>query len=360
MQLTIAAMPVTKCSICRLMHLQRKQLMPVQPWFNCTTRPIAQSFSRLVCCWHQRSMVASAMDDTEEVALQMAEVFKHVMPMFDTGLKLEPDPRNPKRCRDQKRPENREAHVPRHQTQETQQLASMMRLMATVLIRQDQDLQSLKRNDSFVLFFSKEPSGTLAQMTHAATQWKAQQEIPGASPMKTPLRCHLMSTLLSDLLKRVTEVSKAKPEDALYQATVRNQIMLEDYSWPFLQWNNQKKNYQIANKKAIGMKQMLDLCQELQELFLNPVLVSKFHALQNKPDSQIVPWRLQLHLRLDTAYEILTNLSHNGVWALLGTQLKPHLQSQSPLVMALQGMMGKGKGKGKALPNGQDTKEEQT
>ena len=225
-------------------------------------------------------------------------------------------------------------------------MQAMMKLMATMILRQDQDMQSLKRNDSFILYFSKEPSGTLSQLLKVAAQWKGQMDQPNAKP-QLPLRSQLMISLLNDLLTRVTAVSKSKPEDQLFQATVNTKLMLEDYTWPYLQWCPKDQKYKLANKKAVAMQPMMDMCSELIEFFQNPQLTMKFHALQDKPDSRIVPWRLQLNGRMDAPFDLLSHLCYCGVWGLLGTQLKPHLQQQSPLATALQGMMGKGKGKGK-------------
>ena len=273
----------------------------------------------------------------EQEANQMLEAFRNVIPMIDKGLQLEPDPRHPKRRKDQRRQEqsgNEQA------PQDMKKMQDMLKLMATMLLRQDQDLQSLKRNDSFMFYFSKEPSGTLSQMLQAADDWRNQS--PATSPVqKVPLRTHLMLRLLNDLLTRVTTVSQCKKGDQLYTATIKNKLMLEDFSWPFLHWSQKDQQYVFSTKKAIGMKPMLDMCSELIEHFRNPLLTMKFHALQDKPESKVIPWRLQVNARLDAPFEILTHMSFCSVWGLLGTQLKPHLQVQSPLATVLQDMLGK-------------------
>ena len=289
----------------------------------------------------------------EQAAMQMADVFQSVLPMLDRSLQLEPDPRHPKRRKDQGKPERRGDGA--STDNKANQMQEALRIMATLLIRQDQDLQCLKRNDSFMLYFSKEPSGTLAHLMKAAERWRQQMEQPAPSTLRQPLRTQLMITLLNNMLTRVTEVSKSKPGEKLFLACVKNRILLEDHSWPYLHWCHLTKQYLISDKKAVGMKQMLDMCAELLEHFRNPQLVLKFHALQNKPTSQTVPWRLQLQMRMDAPFELMTYLCRNSVWALLGTQLQPHLQQQTPLVAQLQEMLGKSKGKGKHKTNSTST-----
>ena len=281
--------------------------------------------------------------DSDQAAQQLLSAFQNVLPMLDKTLHLEPDPRNPKRRRDQRKQNQLgEQDVP----QTNKHMMTMMKLMANILIRQDQEMQQLKRNDSFILYFSKKPTGTLSQLLTAAEAWRKAQETPASSTLKLPLRTHLMNTLLTSLLNRVTEISKAPNGSDLYKATVKNKMLLEDYSWPYLQWCPQTRTNQISAKKAVGMKQMLDMCSELIEHFRNPLLVIRFHSLQSKLDSKVTPWRLQLNMRLDGPFELLSFLCYNSVWAVLGSQLKPHLQQQSPMATALQEMMGKGHGKG--------------
>eukprot|EP00435_Cladocopium_sp_Y103_P046324 s1590_g13.t1 len=329
------------------LKIKLTEVLKETSWFKSTCGPIVLACCSLVCSLLQLSMDAwmvEAATEQTQAAMQIWEAFQEVTPFLDKGLKLEPDPRQPKRPRGR----GKEPQPPQGgQGHDDQKVLAMMKLMASLLIRHDQDWQSLKRNDSFVLFFSKEPSGTLTLMMQAAAQWRQQQELKGSSTLKLPLRQHLMVTLLNDLLTRVTAVSKATKTDKLYQVTVKNQIILEDYSWPFLQWCPQSKMNKIGPKKAIGMQQMLNLCQELLEHFRNPEVIVKFHSLRDTQDNPIVPWRLQMNMRLDDPYNLMCHLCYNSMWTLIGTQLKPHLQHQSPMATALQNMLGKGKGRGK-------------
>lgn len=88
----------------------------------------------------------------------------------------------------------------------------------------------------------------------------------------------------------------------------------------------------------------------------DPDAILKFHTL--KPSNQVTPWRMQLHSRQSTLYELMQAMIGNTSWQLLATTLKRHNHYMHPAAKALQTMMnmqgtkgtGKGKGKTKGKP----------
>ena len=74
-------------------------------------------------------MEGMAMDhQTEQAAQQMIDVFQSVMPMFDKNLHLAPDPRNPKRRKDQRKLDHQGASAP--QVASVSQMQEVLKIMA--------------------------------------------------------------------------------------------------------------------------------------------------------------------------------------------------------------------------------------
>lgn len=69
---------------------------------------------------------------------------------------------------------------------------------------------------------------------------------------------------------------------------------------------------------------------------------------QAKQDQQITPWRLQVSLHQTEAFGILTKLSGNQVWQVLGASLRAHSNQQSPAAIRLAQTCGKGAGKSRS------------
>ena len=97
-------------------------------------------------------------------------------------------------------------------------------------------------------------------------------------------------------------------------------------------------------------------CTELLDMFRDPAIILRFHALPTKPESVVSPWRLQVSLRADRPWELLQALCQSSVWTLMATSLKQHSRFQSPLALKLEESLGlktmKGTGKGSKRPQG--------
>ena len=306
-------------------------------------------FSALACCRLRYCWLPFAMGDdldmnTEEVdaQVQMLEAFRGVASLVDSTLKLSPDPRHPKRRKDA--PTSADGVA-----KEDKDLLPMVKLMAQLLLRHEQDLQCLHRVDTFILFCNREPTGLLNVMIHQTGQWKQQLEKPQL--IRPPLRQHLFQAMLNDLLTKVTKISQCPKEDKLIQAMLKTGMLMEDYSWPFLKWDPAKRAMIRTSQQPISMKRMMEDLTELIEQGTNAQLVQRFHSLSPKSEAQVVPWRLQLNLRMDTAWNMLLHLTQNSVWSIQGANLKAHSQQESRQAQDLRALLqpskGKSKGKGK-------------
>ncbi len=108
-------------------------------------------------------------------------------------------------------------------------------------------------------------------------------------------------------------------------------------------WNPKTKSLKInEDKKAILVQDMAAL-QQFQQHLPNPDSVIRFHFMEtNKPDLQVIPWKLELGLRLDAIHEVVHQLCHNAVGQLICWGVRPNGLQQSKLAEQLQNALTHG------------------
>jgi hypothetical protein len=292
------------------------------------------------------------MDHVEQGAsAQVMEAFSSLAHLFqDPTLKLSPNPRQPK-ARRRDGPSNRgQAGADQvMEEEEAQPTQKLLKALLQLVVRHDQEIQSMRRMDQFILFLSPDPQGALHLLMQEAAQWK--QKMEDASKSQTmPLRQHLMITLLNALHTRAGKIVECKDSDLLYTTSVQKGVILPDRSFPFHRWDPQQKQLVIDKKTPISAPKMKQHLEELLDMLTDRELIVRFHAL--KPPSpqldQVVPWRLQINVRSDRPYELLFQLAFNAIWMTVGATMKPHSQGQTPLATMVQSMLNPPKGRGKA------------
>ena len=282
---------------------------------------------------------------------QMMEAFQQLAPLFqvkDETLQLPPNPRATKARR--REDQGKQGSTPAVDTQggPGAPAMQMLALMTQLLVKHDQELQSLRRMDQLFLFLNPEPSGALHVLLQESAQWKKKMDDASAST-RMPLRQHLMTTLINLLQSRAGKIVESKDTEQLYQKSVKMGLILADRSFPFHRWDGQKQQLVIDKKQPVSSQKMFQHLTELQEMMLDKEMVVRFHALRTPTshDTRAIPWRLQITMRSDRAYDLLFQLQHNSIWMAVGATMKQHTLTQSPLATTLQSMVGKSKGRGK-------------
>lgn len=284
---------------------------------------------------------------------QMKEAFGALASMFvDKSLVL---PENPKRPKARRRDGPRDQDIAMADPPQTGELQApalkMLTTMAQLLIRHDQELQGLRRMDQYILFLNPEPTGALHLLLHETVQWKEKVEKLEESSMSQmmPLRQHLMIALLTTMRTRLAKIMQSQETEQIYITSVEKGLILADRSFPFHRWDQKSQMLILDKKTPVSAKKMDQHLEELVEMMQDRELVVRFHALR-APDlkaEQVVPWRLQINMRSDRAYDLLYQLAHNSIWMVVGATMKQHTLHQTPMATALQSMMGQPKGKGK-------------
>ena len=206
-----------------------------------------------------------------------------------------------------------------------------MRLMASLVLRREQDLQQVARQDTFLLFLVPSQEGCVPLLHQAHKEWSDAKE------RTLTLRAHLVLQLLRELQRRLLKLMTGGDQCQIRAQLVKNGVLLEDHTWPFLQWDSRDKRLVLnKTKQAMTMSQAQELLEELLSLVKQDDAIQKFHAMGKPQEGKSQPWKLQIGLRQDRLHGLLTGSSHSSLWQILGIQLKPHSQRMSPLGIKLQ------------------------
>lgn len=293
----------------------------------------------------------------DDALQQMLQTFQNIAPLLDNSLKLAPNPAAPKRPRrapDQADPNDKGSHIKGQSPQIDQQ--KLLLLMGRLLLKVDRDLQVLQRETTFIIFFSsQEQTGILPLLLQEANQWH-QKSKEGSSSLRMPLRQVLLQSVVKELIARLTKLTEAPADSPLLDMARKTNILLENNTIPFMEWDASEKRLKVATKTPVSLAKMGEHLLELQEGFKDANLIQKFHSLPTKPDSVITPWRLQMSSREDRTYELMLHLAHSQIWTLIAASLKQHNLYQSSLAANLEVGLGlkqnKGQGKGKTKTKG--------
>ena len=212
------------------------------------------------------------------------------------------------------------------------------------------------KDGSIHSFLNPDPTGALHLLLHETVQWKEKADKMEDSSMTQmmPLRQHLMLALLTSMRNRLAKLMTSKETDQIYITSVDKGLILADRSFPYHRWDPKTQTLVLDKKTPVSAKKMDQHLEELVEMMQDRELVMRFHALR-APDlksDRVVPWRLQINLRSDRAYDLLFHLAHNSIWMAVGATMKQHTLHQTPMATALQNMLGPPKGQGKGKQKG--------
>lgn len=352
------ALHVDRSSTCLLPIQMIPRLHSDNSWFKHTCEPSVPASCSLLCCWPIFNMEQLDWQMGQDDALQqMLQTFQNIAPLLDNGLKLAPNPEAPKRQRraqDQADPSDKSS-LAKGQAQQIDH-QKLLLLMGRLLLKVDRDLQVLQRETTFIIFFSsQEQTGILPLLLQEANVWH-QSSKEGSSSLKMPLRQVLLQTVVKELIARLTKLTEAPADSPLLEVARKTNIVLENNTIPFMEWDALEKRLKIAAKTPVSLAKMGEHLLELQEGFKDANLIMKFHSLPTKPDSVITPWRLQMSSREDRTYDLMLHLAQSQIWTLIAASLKQHNLYQSSLAANLEQSLGlkppKGQGKGKSKTKG--------
>ena len=113
--------------------------------------------------------------------------------------------------------------------------------------------------------------------------------------MTSNLRTHLVVTLLRELQRRLLKLMSSADQDPIRCTLVKNGILLEDQTWPYMQWDSREKRLILKKSKTpMSMTMAQEMLEELLALVKEDGAIQKFHSLQagtgSQPALETVGW----------------------------------------------------------------------
>ena len=211
----------------------------------------------------------------------------------------------------------------RTQVEKEPPLRDLVRAMGQLMLRHEQDLQSMAQQDTFIFYLVPSQEGSLPLLQAAHRAWNDQKE------RTTNLRTHLILTMLRKLQRRLLKLMSGADNDPIKVALVKNGILLEDHTW--LIYNK--------TKMPVTMNVTQEMLEEMLTLVKEDGAIQKFHSLSKPGDSKSQPWRLQVGLRNDRLHKLFTQSCHVSLWQIIGFEMKPRSLKASPLALKVKDMM---------------------
>ena len=228
----------------------------------------------------------------------------------------------------------------------------LLRLMGTLLLHHERQLQQVQRQDTLILFIQPGQQGPLPHLEKLAQEWKELQAKSQDQPPQLNLRTYMLRGLLKEVYLRIQNMASSKKGEELWDRAVERGVLLPDGAWPYQKWDPTAKKLVRSHRAPMQMSRTLHQFAHLDELLATNDQLVRFQSL--RPQESTVPWIIQLSLRQDDVHRILSDLTQNTLWSLYGLSLKAHSQNLSHQAQTLQSLLqssagkgSKGKGKGK-------------
>ena len=132
-------------------------------------------------------------------------------------------------------------------------LTQALLLMAKLTLQMDREMQQMRREDTYIFFFSSKGPG-LENLMQATEKWvQTQQNSP---TILIPLRQSLLQSLLNLLLTHLTQLGEAQDGSDLQKQAMESQIILPDKTCPYLEWDHSSQRLKVSQKKPLTFQRL--------------------------------------------------------------------------------------------------------
>ena len=220
--------------------------------------------------------------------------------------------------------------------------SELLMMLAKLTLRQEDMLNQMALDRSFLLFLQAGKGSILPEMILAAKEWHHQRQNTGVT---CSLRQVNFLKVVEILIQRLTKLKYDNQEDPLAQALRQKGILTSENAWNYLSWETAAKFLRSTKQQPLPHEKIQEITIQLSQLANQGDLIQCFSALkpmnrdQIPDDSQVtIPWRLDFSLRSAAStqlYEILNLFSGHGICQLILLRLRPTGLQRSPLATAI-------------------------
>ena len=261
------ALPVNRFLTLPMDNMILTCMLPDTDWSKSICKhsaPISCKPQPFLHLWPMADLQLNETD--EEASQQVFQIFQNMPQLWlDKTLKLEDRPGPDKRQR-REGPRASPSHAPDQPS--NPQLVKALQVLTRLMVQMDKDMQLLKAEDTCIFFFNnKEPTGCLPLLLKTTETWYA------STQKLMPLRQRLMQVMMNELLTRVQAIGNAKEDSDLLRTAQKNNLILADRSFPYLEWDHAKQSLMISRRSSISLKRMDQICVELLEILTDVEVV---------------------------------------------------------------------------------------
>ena len=162
------------------------------------------------------------------------------------------------------------------------QLTHLLKTM-NLLIKHEDQLQSIAKQDCFIFFTTPGDAGIQPTLLQETNKWT--QEMQNSNPPSTPLRLILIRAIFETLLERVQKISNMDRNSPAWSQTVSAQVALAILDME----PRQEQAGEINQTKGLSMKTLMETLQENRELLCAPSSVLRMQALKPPRGGGAIP-----------------------------------------------------------------------
>lgn len=220
--------------------------------------------------------------------------------------------------------------------------STLLGMLARLTLRQEDQLNQLNLDRTFLLFIQAGKSSILPQMLQISKTWHGQRE---QGKVDRPLRQLMFQSVFEELASRAAQLPLGSNDHELILALRSKQILTTTNAWNYLQWDHQDKTLKPSSRDPISSEEASKMIERIHTLANQPELIHRFTALKPMPSDQVgptsnvvIPWRLDISLRSSASqelFDLLTKLTGNGLTQLIAVRLRPSTLQRSPLAQAV-------------------------
>ena len=227
-------------------------------------------------------------------------------------------------------------------SRKSEQDASLVQMLAKLCLRQEDMINAMCLDRSFLLFLQAGKGSILPTMLTASKEWHTQKQQAGVT---CPLRQVLFLKVVEELVQRIGRLNVEDSADALCTNLRSKQILNAQNEWNYMSWDQQAKCLRPTKQEPLSFVRVREILTLLTRLGANTELIHKFAPMKPmnqegiQEDSQLViPWRLDISLRSPESHQMfgaLMALCGNGMGQMVLLRIRTTSLQRSPLAQAI-------------------------
>ena len=228
----------------------------------------------------------------------------------------------------------------RAQDAEEPTMEDLVRLVARVVIRQEDSLKIIRQSTGWVMFAKTEAPTVIPKLIATSQRWKETVTQPNSPLAGISLRATLMWSITEQILTALNELDTETAEKA-QEAGWMNQ----EQCWVYQKWSPEKKQLiPDPNRVPVKTEALIRLVKELKSLATAEIISALFPSRPLTPNMQgsMVVLMLDVSFRKPAAhrfYDILEDLQGQAALQLCGIQLRKEGYKRSAAVQKLSDML---------------------